>query len=67
MKVNIEELNVKMELQRRGISIRIRDNDDVFIGDMILNSSGMKWCAGRTTPANGKKKSWQEIIDFINT
>lgn len=44
MKVNIEELNVKMELQRKGIEIRVRDKDDIFIGDMDINSKGMIWC-----------------------
>ena len=66
MKVNIEELNVKMELQRKGIEIRVRDRDDILIGDMDINSKGMTWCQGRTTHANGKAKTWEDIIKFFS-
>lgn len=66
-KVNIEDLSIRMELQRKGIELRIRDKDDNHLGDMVVSSSGLNWCQGKTTRNNGKKKSWDDLIEFFNS
>ena len=66
MKVNIKKFDVKMELKTNGIEFEVRDNNDLFLGDMIINKTGLVWCEGRTTKANGVKKDWAKVIELFN-
>ena len=66
MKTKIKKLSVEMELKNKGMEIEIRNNKDVFLGDLVIRKSGMVWCQGRTTAQNGRSKSWEEIIAFFN-
>lgn len=65
MKVNIKEMNVGMELKTKGMELELRDTKDVFLGDFVINKTGITWCRGKITPKNGVKKNWAEVIRFF--
>ena len=64
MQVSIKDFAVSMEIKNKGVELQVKDNNDKHLGDLIINKTGLIWCKGRTTVANGKKMTWQ---DFINS
>lgn len=63
MKVTIKNFNVQMEIKNTGIELEIRSPDgNTQLGDLVITKSGVTWCKGRTTPANGIRKTWKEFI-----
>ena len=63
MKVTIKSFDVGMEVKNSGIEFDIHSPDgENFLGDLILTKTGLIWCDGKTSRANGKKVSWQEFI-----
>lgn len=62
MKVKVKDLSATIELKQNGIELEIRDTQDNFVGDLVITSTNIIWCNGRTTRAKGKKIS---IPDFI--
>ncbi len=66
MKVCVKEMDVKMELKNNGIEFKVRNTDDTFLGDCIVNKKGLIWCPGRTARANGKKVSWDKFIQWMS-
>lgn len=65
MKVCIKKFNVYMELKNSGIEFEVRDNDDTFLGDFVINKTGLIWCKGKTSSKNGIKKNWAEVISLF--
>ena len=65
MKVNIKKLDVQMELKNKGMEIEVRDTNDEFKGDLVINKSGLIWCRGKVQRQNCVKKTWDEIIAFF--
>lgn len=65
MKVNIKKLSVEMEVKNSGVEFEIRNTRDEFLGDMILNRSGLKWCKGKKTRQNGILIDWDKLIEII--
>lgn len=62
MIVYVKDMSVNMEVKNRGIEFEVRDTDETFLGDCIVNKSGLIWCQGKTDRKNGKKVSWDEFI-----
>jgi hypothetical protein len=67
MKVSIKDFAVTMEIKNKGIEIDVYDNDDHHLGDLVVSRTGLTWCKGRTTPANGIKVSWREFTDYMES
>jgi hypothetical protein len=65
MKVSIKNFAVTMEIKNTGIELDVYDNDDKHRGDLVVTKTGLTWCKGRTTPANGKKISWEDFITYM--
>ncbi len=65
MKVYVKDMAVNMEVKNNGLEFEVRNNDDEFLGDCIVNRSGLIWCQGKTTRAKGKKASWNEFIQWM--
>lgn len=66
MKVKIKDFKVAMEVKNSGIEFEVRDNDDTFRGDCFVTKTGLVWCEGKTTKANGKSISWDKFIKWAN-
>lgn len=66
MKVSIKDLSVDMTLKQTGMELEIRDNQDLFLGDLVATSTGLIWCNGKVKRANGQKISWSDFIAFMN-
>lgn len=66
MKVKVKEMDVNMEVKNKGIEFEIRDTDDTFLGDCIVNKRGLIWCQGRTARENGKQVSWDGFIQWMS-
>lgn len=66
MKVNIRTFSVDMKVKNNGIKFEVRDNDDTFRGNCYLTRTGITWCEGRTTRANGNAISWNDFINRMN-
>ncbi len=65
MEVTIKSFDVKMEVKNKGIEFEVRapGNKD-HLGDIVLNKTGLTWCKGKTTPANGIKVTFAEFIKW---
>lgn len=65
MNVSIKKLNAEMGIKNKGVEFEIRNTKNEFLGDLIVAKRGLTWCPGKTSPKNGVKKSWEEIISFF--
>ena len=66
MKVYVKDFKLGMEIKNRGIEIEIRNPaDDQQLGDLVLTKTGVIWCPGRTTRANGHTLDWNRFIALI--
>lgn len=65
MEVTIKDLSVEMSIKNKGIELDVYDNDGTHLGDLIVTKTGLTWCKGKTTPANGVKISWKKFIDHM--
>ena len=65
MRITIKDFSIKMELKNKGIELEIRNNNDEFLGDFILNKAGLVWCQGKQSKKNGTQKTWEEVIEFF--
>ena len=66
MKVSIKESDVEMDVKNNGIEFEVRDNDDVFLGDLYVTKKHIIWCNGKTARENGKKLKWNQFIDIMD-
>lgn len=62
MKVSIKDFAVSMEIKNKGIELDVYSTDGRHLGDLVITKTGLIWCKGRTSPANGAKVSWAEFI-----
>ena len=67
MNVSIKSFDVKMEIKSKGVEFEVRDPQDNFLGDCIVTKTGLIWCKGKTKRPNGKKVSWNNLIDWIQS
>lgn len=68
MRVVIKRLGIDMTVKSRGIEFEIRTPDNTKqVGDVVLSMSGVTWCRGRTIPENGKKMSWEQFIEMMES
>ena len=67
MQVSIKSFDVKMDVKSNGIEFEVRDTKGERLGDCYLTMTGLIWCKGKTTKANGKKLSWNEFISMMET
>ena len=65
MKVKIKAFNVDMDVKNNGVEFQVHSNDGEFLGDCYVTKSGMIWCRGKTTRANGVKVGWEEFINWM--
>ncbi|MDQ7981941.1 hypothetical protein QYH69_32475 [Paraburkholderia sp. SARCC-3016] len=66
MKVKVKELAAEIELKNTGVELEIRDNDDKFLGDLIITKTSVIWCEGKTKRENGVKKNLKDFIADMN-
>ncbi len=68
MKVAIKEFGLDMQVKNRGIELEIRSaNGKKQHGDLIVTKTGLIWCKGRTSRANGVTISWDDFITWIES
>lgn len=66
MKVKIKRFDVEMEVKNSGIEFEIRSPDGTKqLGDMQVTKSGLEWHKGKSS--SGPKKTWQQVIDWMNS
>ena len=66
MKVNIKSFDVNMEVKSNGIEFEVRSADGATqLGDCYLTMTGLVWCNGKTTKANGVKISWTDFMAIM--
>ena len=62
MNVSIKSFDVKMDVKNKGVEFQIYDPAGKFLGDCIVTKTGLTWCKGKTSRANGKKVRWKTFI-----
>ena len=67
MKVSIKDFQISMDIKNSGIELDIYSNDDKHLGDLVVNKTRLVWCKGKTDVANGKKISWEDFIEFMES
>lgn len=67
MKVSIKDFAVTMEIKNKGIELDVYSNEGKHRGDLVVTKSGLTWCKGKTTPARGKKITWDDFITFMES
>jgi hypothetical protein len=67
MKVSIKKFAVAMDIKNSGIELDVYTNDGVHRGDLVINKASLIWCAGRTTPQNGKRISWDDFTRYMES
>ena len=67
MKVRIKEFNIPMEVKTSGIEFEVRDTKGQFLGDLVLSSTRLVWCEGKTDPKHGKRISWEKFRQYMNS
>ena len=68
MRVSIKNFNVNVDVKSNGIEFEVRSTDDqTQLGDCFLTMTGLTWCNGKTTKANGTKIPWQDFIAIMTS
>ena len=67
MKVAIKSFDVDMNVKTNGIEFQIRKPNGKLLGDCYLTKTGLIWCKGQTTRPRGKKVSWNEFVDWMES
>lgn len=62
MKVTVKELSAEIELKNKGMELDVYDKEGNHLGDLVVTKSGLTWCKGKTSVANGTKLSWPNAI-----
>lgn len=65
MKVGIKQFNVEMDLKNKGMEIEVRDNDDSFLGDLVVTKRGLIWCKGKQQRNQGVHLDWKDFIKLM--
>jgi hypothetical protein len=66
MDVRIKKLEVEMAVKSSGMELEIREpNGTTRLGDCYVTMTGLTWCKGKTTKANGVKISWNQLIEIL--
>lgn len=68
MKVSIKNLAVTgLSVGSGGVELDVYSPDGkTHHGDIYVTISGLIWCKGRTTKANGKRISWAAFMKWAN-
>ena len=65
MKVTVKSFDVDMEVKNKGMKIQVHSPDGTkHLGDIVLTRTGLTWCKGRTTRANGIKVSFDDFANW---
>jgi hypothetical protein len=68
VKVKVKQFAVDMEVKTNGIELEVREPDDsAQIGDCYVTKTGLTWCRGKTTKANGIKVTWSELSELLGS
>jgi hypothetical protein len=65
MKVGIKQFNVEMNLKNKGMEIEVRDNDETFLGDLVVTRAGLIWCRGKQQRKQGVHVNWKDFIQIM--
>jgi hypothetical protein len=65
VKVHIKDLAVNMEVKTKGVEFAVYDNDDQFLGDLVVSKKWLTWCPGRTNVDNGHSVTWPDFIELM--
>jgi hypothetical protein len=58
----VKEFTIDMEVKSAGIEFEVRTPDgSAHIGDCYVTMSGLVWCDGKTSKANGTKIEWSDF------
>lgn len=64
-KVFIKDLQVDMEIKNAGIELDVSDSGGAHKGDLYVTKTGLIWCPGKTTRANGKQIGWHDFAAYM--
>lgn len=67
MSVTIKSFDVEMVVKNKGVEMGVYDNNEKFLGDLVITKSGLIWCQGRTSRENGVKVKWSEFIEWMES
>ncbi len=67
MKVSIKDLAVTMDVKNSGVEFEIHDNNDKFLGDLVVTKTRVVWCPGKTPVKNGHRASWADFITYMHS
>lgn len=66
MQVHIKQFEVDMQVKSSGIELEVRTPDgSTQVGDCYVTMTGLVWCKGRVTKANGIKVSWADLATIL--
>lgn len=65
MKVRVKDFNATMDIRNKGIELDVSGNDGKHLGDLVVTSTRLVWCPGKTTVKNGKSLTWEEFIELM--
>jgi hypothetical protein len=57
-KVTIKDLGIPLDVKNNGLEFDVSKNGHV--GDLYVTKTGIIWCEGKTSRANGRKIVWKE-------
>jgi len=66
-KVFIKDLKVEMEVKTAGIELAVSDSEGAHKGDLYVTKTGLTWCPGKTTRANGKQIGWHDFAEYMES
>jgi hypothetical protein len=68
VKVRVKQFTVDMEIKTSGIELEVRKPDgSAQIGDCYVTKTGITWCKGKITKANGVQVSWAELGELLTS
>lgn len=67
MQVYIDGLsNVEMKVKKKGVAMKVYDNNQDFVGSIYITQSKIIWCEGKIRRENGREVSWDQFREYMN-
>jgi hypothetical protein len=61
-KVTIKDLGIPLDVKNNGLEFDVSQNGHV--GDLYVTKTGIIWCEGKVSRANGRKITWKELRKY---
>ncbi len=63
----IDDFSQSLDIKTSGIEIQVDRNKGGQMGDLYVTKTGLTWCKGKQSKANGVSIRWDKFADYMES